>query len=204
MEAEAQHNAKRIGVLLAAGRGRRMGQAKQLLPWPSTGGSKPLVAAAFDSIASVCRHMVVVLGHEAEAVAAALESRKFHREVSDPDAEMFVSTCAGLQAAQQIDSAADVLLHPGDHPAVQTNTLDALVRVSGNHPESAIMPVYLGNGGHPVLIPAGLVDPILSYDGSGGLRQFWRAYPTTCLRLVVSDPSVVQDLDTPSDYGPST
>jgi CTP:molybdopterin cytidylyltransferase MocA len=176
-----------------------MGQTKQLLLWPMAGGSKPLVVAAFDTIASVCRVMVVVLGHEAEAVTHALEHRKFHQVASDPDAEMFASICAGLKTAQQVDPDADVLLHPGDHPAVERKTLDSLVRVGGNHPDCAIMPVYRGNGGHPVLIPARLIGQILDYEGHGGLRQFWTDYPTTCLRLVVSDAAVVQDLDTPAD-----
>jgi len=199
MEAQAQPDVKRIGVLLAAGRGRRTGQTKQLLLWPTAEGSKPLLAAAFDAIASVCREMVVVFGHEAQAVAAALGSRKFHAVTSDPDAEMFTSICVGLNAARQIDPQADALLHPGDHPAVNRKTLDALVRVGGNHRECAIMPVYRGDGGHPVLVPALLFDPILSYDGHGGLRQFWIENPTLCLRLVVSDAAVVQDVDTPGD-----
>ena len=177
-----------------------MGRPKQLLRWPVDGGTKPLVAAAFDSIANVCSAMVVVLGHEAEAVIAALEDRKFHQLTSDPDAEMLASIDTGLKAAQQIDPDAAVLLHPGDHPAVERKTLVSLIRVAANHPECAIMPVYRGKGGHPVLIPARLIDRILGYERQGGLRQFWSENPTRCLRLVVSDASVVQDLDTPEDY----
>lgn len=199
MEAEAQPDARRIGVVLGAGRGRRMGQTKQLLLWPTAGGAKPLLAAAFDSIANVCRDMVVVLGHEADAAAAALEDREFHRVTSDSDAEMFASVCAGLKVARQVDAEADALLHPGDHPAVTRKTLDALVRVGSNHRDCAIMPVYRGKGGHPVLIPARLFDRILGYDGHGGLRQFWKENSTLCLRLIVSDAAVVQDLDTPGD-----
>lgn len=204
MEAQARPNVRRIGVLLAAGRGLRMGQTKQLLPLSVAGGSMPLVALAFDSIASVCFAMVVVLGCEEQAVAAALENRKFHHVASDPDGEMFASIRAGLMAARQIDPQADVLVHPGDHPAVERKTLEALVRVGGNHRDCAIMPVYRGQGGHPVLIPALLVDRILSYDGPGGLRQFWTENPTLSLRLLVSDSAVVQDLDTPSDYESSS
>jgi molybdenum cofactor cytidylyltransferase len=200
METKASHDTKRIGVLLAAGRGRRMGRTKQVLPVETPEGQRPLVAAAFDSIAAVCLSMVVVLGHEQAAVLSALGDRKFQRVTSDPDAEMFASTRAGLEATRQIDPQADVLLHPGDHPAVERKTLNSLIRVGSNHPHCAIMPVYRGKGGHPVLIPARLVDSICSYHGAGGLRQFWTENPATCLRLVVSDSQVVKDLDTPDDY----
>ena len=53
-----------IGVLLAAGRGRRLGGTKQLLEWPPGAVGTTLVAAAFDAIAAACARMVVVLGHE--------------------------------------------------------------------------------------------------------------------------------------------
>ena len=59
-------SAKRIGVILAAGRGGRMGGQKQLTPWQSADGEKPLVAAAYDAIRPICDDMVVVLGHEVD------------------------------------------------------------------------------------------------------------------------------------------
>src|SRR5688500_17375365 len=103
---------RRIGVILAAGRGRRMGRTKQLIEWPAADGPKSLVAAAYDAIRPICDDMVVVFGHDAEAVAAALAGRSFVRASSDPDAPMFESICAGLRAAQSIDRAAAVVLQP--------------------------------------------------------------------------------------------
>src|SRR4051812_22111033 len=81
----ANHN-RRIGVILAAGRGGRMGGRKQLIPWPTSAGTIPLVAAAYEAIRSICDEMVVVLGHDADAVALALGDRPFHRIESDPGA----------------------------------------------------------------------------------------------------------------------
>ena len=60
----AASDSRRIGVILAAGRGGRMGGKKQLTPWPGADGSKPLVAASYDAIRSICDDMVVVLGHD--------------------------------------------------------------------------------------------------------------------------------------------
>src|SRR3954462_11316623 len=82
---------RRIGVILAAGRGGRMGGKKQLTPWPGGDGGKPLVAASYDAIRSICDDMVVVLGHIADSVAQALGDRPFHRSESDPDGPMFES-----------------------------------------------------------------------------------------------------------------
>jgi molybdenum cofactor cytidylyltransferase len=190
-----------IGVLLAAGRSTRMGRPKQLLPWPpNSPDAKPLVAAAFDAIACVCDEMVGVVGHEADAVIAALGEREFGVVAVDPFAEMFASVKAGLAVARGIDPTANVLLHPADHPELRRETLDLLVQIAAEQPGRAVMPIFGGAGGHPVLIAAELAVDIVSYEGPGGLRQFWIDHADRCIRQEVDDRGVVFDLDTPADY----
>jgi molybdenum cofactor cytidylyltransferase len=190
-----------IGVLLAAGRSMRMGQPKQFLPWPpDSPDAKPLVAAAFDAIACVCDEMVVVVGHEANAVIAAVGDRNFGAIAVDGGAEMIASVKAGLAVARGIDPEANVLLHPADHPEVRRETLDLLIQIAGEQPGRAVMPTFGGAGGHPVLIAAELAVGIVSYEGPGGLRQFWIDHADQCVRQEIDDPGVVFDLDTPADY----
>jgi CTP:molybdopterin cytidylyltransferase MocA len=109
-------NLKPIGILLAAGRGRRMGGNKQFHVVKTADGEKPLVAAAFDTIVPVCETMFVVLGHRAEEVAAALGERKFEIVLSDPDAPMFESICLGLQAALSRIATPSGLQNPPPRP----------------------------------------------------------------------------------------
>src|ERR1700675_2587418 len=154
-----------IGVLLAAGRSTRMGRPKQLLPWlPNSPAAKPLVAASFDAIACVCDEMVVVVGHEADAVIAALGEREFGAVAVDPFAEMVASVKAGLAIARGINPAADVLLHPADHPEVRRETIDLCIQTAADYPGRAVMRTFGGAGGHPVLIAAELAVDIVSYE----------------------------------------
>jgi CTP:molybdopterin cytidylyltransferase MocA len=75
-----------------------------------------------------------------------------------------------------------------------------LIHIAAEQPGRAIMPTFGGVGGHPVLIAAGLAVDIVSYEGPGGLRQFWIDHADRCIRREVDDPGVVFDLDTPADY----
>jgi molybdenum cofactor cytidylyltransferase len=193
------HVTRYIGVILAAGRGRRMGGTKQLATVTIAGVEKPLIAAAYDAIKPICDDMVVVLGHEADAVASALGDRLFHRAASDPDAPMFESIRAGLRAAQSLDEAATVVLQPGDQPRVLRTTLDALVESSRRHDTKAVIPQFGREGGHPVLIPPNIATHLIEGDCPRGLGDFWLKQPELCVRVAVNDSAVVTDIDTPGD-----
>jgi molybdenum cofactor cytidylyltransferase len=161
----------------------------------------PLVAAAFDAVAPACCAMIVVVGHEAEAVVAALGERRFETVRVDADAEMLASVKAGLLAARAMHATADVLLQPADQPLVRRETIETLVEASAEQRSRVVLPEYGGRGGHPVIIPPELVPRILDFAADGGLRQFWVENAGECLRIPVDDAGVVFDVDTPADYG---
>lgn len=190
---------RRIGVILAAGRGSRMGRTKQLIPWPTPGGPKPLVAAAYDAIRPACDAMVVVLGHDADAVAAALGDRAFQRVLSDPDQSMFESIRAGLRGALAVDASATIVLQPGDQPDVSPYTLRTLTVCSQKQPARAVIPQVGNHGGHPVFVPAQIAAILVDAECPSGLGDYWAAHPELCVRTPVNDPAVMRDVDTPAD-----
>ena len=175
-----------------------MGCTKQLLPWPTPDGDKPIVAAAFDAIVGVCDHMLVIVGHEAGKVTAALGDRAFQAVTADPDADMFESIRAGLEAARSLDAPGGALIHPADHPQVTRATLDAMLETLTRSPDRAVIPEHGGRGGHPVLVPECLFQQLLEFSGAGGLRRYWIDHAETVERLPVNDPSILRDLDTPN------
>jgi molybdenum cofactor cytidylyltransferase len=176
-----------------------MGGNKQFTPWPTATGTIPLVAAAYEAIRSICDEMVVVLGHDADAVAAAIGKRPFHRTESDPSAPMFESIRAGLRIAQRINAGAAIVLQPGDHPEVAASTLDVLTNCSVERPARTIIPEYAGRGGHPIIIPPNIAALLVEAECSAGLGQFWLDHPDLCHRVPIDDPKVVRDIDTPAD-----
>lgn len=177
-----------------------MGRTKQLLPWPAEAGAGTVVSSAFDAVCPVCRDMVVVVGHESDAVVEALGDRSFHVVLADADAAMFESVRVGLEAAHRVGPMAGILLHLADHPEVGPTTLPSLLAARVRHPGLVLIPQFQGRGGHPVLIPAGAIPWLLAYSGDGGLRRYWADHPDLCHRVAVDDAGVIRDLDTPEDY----
>jgi molybdenum cofactor cytidylyltransferase len=198
-KAKLRMTPRRFGVILAAGRGGRMGGTKQLVTWNSPHGRKPLVAAAYDAVRPICDDMVVVLGHEAEAVAAALAGRPFHPAISDPDEPMFESIRAGLRAVRAIDRAATIVLQPGDQPEVGRSTLAVLLDWSLKRPVRSVIPQVGERGGHPVLIPAQIAAALIDAECPQGLGEYWTSHPELCIRVPVDDPTAILDVDTPED-----
>ena len=177
------------GVLLAAGRGSRMGQTKQLLPWHGS----TVIASSFDAIASRCDSMIVVLGADKEKIIEALSGRDFSVVESDPDAEQLSSIKLGLSKIN-----GDALLHLADHPVVPAEVFNTIISQQG---ELAVIPTSCGKGGHPVFIPNHVVSEILKWGGDGGLRQFWQDHPELVHRLPVENAAeMLIDLDTLEDY----
>lgn len=188
------------GLVLAAGRSRRMGILKQTLPWPDLPST--VISSAFDVIRPCCQQMVVVVGADEQSITAALGTRAFKRVEADSDAPMFESIRTGLRAimAEMHTPCDAVLLQPGDHPGVARSTIDHMLAAFRAVSSKAIMPEYRGTGGHPVLVPRSLFDHIVDFRGDGGLRQFWLDHPGVCTRMAVDDRFCVLDLDTPADY----
>lgn len=211
MSAASGQSQRIAGLVLAAGRSRRMGVLKQTLPWSvlseASGKDSTIVAAAFDAIAPHCEGMHVIVGRDADAVIAALEGRRFTRIDSDSEDEMFASVRAGLRAIVELADADEpvtaLLLQPGDHPGVMKATIDRLLDAHAHDPTRAIMPEHRGKGGHPALIPIGIARTILEWgmtQTGGGLRQFWIEHAHLRSRIEVDDASCIVDLDTPAEY----
>ncbi|MET1037347.1 MAG: nucleotidyltransferase family protein [Aeromicrobium sp.] len=137
-----------LGVLLAAGAGRRMGGPKALVvgddavPW--------VVSASRALTAGGCAEVVVVLGAEARQAAQLLSAEPVGVVVADDWASgLAASLRAGLTAASSTQAAA-VVLHLVDLPDVGAVVVRRLVDRAG--PDALARASYATGPGHPVLL----------------------------------------------------
>ncbi|GAC1438594.1 MAG: molybdenum cofactor cytidylyltransferase [Chloroflexota bacterium] len=198
------------GIILAAGRGSRLGTIKQLLPL----GGRPLVAhVLLAAEASSWGSLVVVLGFEAEKVAAALPAGRARVVYNGRYAEgQSTSLQEALQALGEDVEAALVLL--GDQPGVSTAVIDAVVDAArrgwretttgtaggGTIYPLVVIPTYGGQDGHPVLLHRALWPEVMALRGDQGARPVIRAHARSTLRLAVAEGPPPPDVDTAADY----
>jgi molybdenum cofactor cytidylyltransferase len=187
--------ARVAGLVLAAGRSTRMGQANKLL---QTVRGMPMVRHAVEAqLASSARPVLVVTGHQHEAVAAALEGLEV-QFVHNPDfaTGLASSVKAGLRALP--GDTPGVVVSLGDMPNVTWQVIDRLAQVFAESPEAlAVVPTLFGQRGNPVLLSRGLFGAVEALSGDQGARRLLDGAGEAIVEVPLDDPAIALDVDTP-------
>jgi CTP:molybdopterin cytidylyltransferase MocA len=193
-------NGRRTGgvaaIVLAAGRSRRMGAFKPLLPF----GEKTVVESCIDNLrgAGVCE-IVVVLGHRADELRAHLSRLPVRFAVNEKaGSEMGASIARGVERVSSGTGAALVAL--ADHPAVPPGVITFLIERYEETGAPFVVPLWRGRGGHPVLVDLAYREELSRLDEGRGLRGLFEAHAREVLRVEVESPYVARDMDTWEDY----
>ena len=192
------HPSKVSAVLLAAGRSRRMGAFKPLLPFP-VGRRTVIEACVVNLLEAGVEEVVVVAGHRAEE----LTSRVARLPVSvalnrEAESEMGASVARGVEQVSRESGA--VLIALVDQPAIPPEVIRGVAEARERTKARLVVPVWQGRGGHPVLVDLAFREELLRLDPQRGLRSLFDARREEVLRLPVGSPYVARDMDTWEDY----
>jgi molybdenum cofactor cytidylyltransferase len=182
-------------IVLAAGRSRRMGTQKLLLPY----GDATVIGHIVDELLlSRVAGITAVVNPQSNAVADELAARAV-AVVSNPDphADMLSSVRCGLRA---LPPCAAVLVALGDQPSITGRLVDALIERFREGRGDICVPLYQGKRGHPLLFADRYREEVLTRFDDVGLRGLPRVHPEDVVELRVTDPAVLSDMDTPDDY----
>lgn len=194
---------KCYAIIPAAGRSRRMGRSKLMLPWPTverpdgtlmdrvlevwTGSraSKVVVVVRRDDepLAEVCRDWPVTL---------------VQPEVAPTD--MKGSVVCGvkfLNRHEQPGNGDRCFVAPADLPTLASRVIDQMIATKADS-DRMVVPTFGDRLGHPVLLPWAITAAIDGLGKDEGIDQLVSRYPQTIVSFGAED--AVNDIDTPAEY----
>ena len=185
-----------VGILLAAGRGRRYdpsGARDKLLQRLPDGDA--VVVASARQLLAVLPRVIAVVPPQDRGVAQALRAIGCEVTVC-PGADTGMGASLAHAVAVSLPDADAWLVALGDMPFVQRATLQALCDALAAGAGIAA-PVLDGRRGNPVGLGAVHGAALLALAGDEGARRIVRTGPV--VEVHVDDPGIFRDIDTVAD-----
>lgn len=184
-------------LILAAGQSRRMRKPKLVLPW----GGSTIIGKVIGTLKEAgLANLYIIVGGDSELVEQAVADYEIEL-IFNPDfaeGEMLSSIQVGLKhLPHRCDSALIVL---GDQPQMEADVVRAIITCYHSTHKKMIIPSYEMHRGHPWLIDRSLWEEVLELRSPMTMRDYLKLKSGEIEYIPVSTPSVIQDLDTPSDY----
>ena len=195
MAEKGQITTPRVGALvLAAGMSTRAGSINKLLHLYH---GEPLILHVVRTVIASCvTETLVVLGHEAKQVEAAIAGNPIgvlHN--SQYQQGIATSLVLGISHLHEYDA---VVVCLGDMPHVTPDAINTLVDAMTRHRQkSFFIPVFHGNRGNPVLITKDRYDEVSDLKGDSGARKLIQRLPQLTHEVPINSKGVREDFDTP-------
>ncbi|WP_372897083.1 NTP transferase domain-containing protein [Stieleria sp.] len=193
-----QPPSKCYSIVPAAGRSKRMGGAKLLLPWGDGLLIDQVLAAWTDSRVD---EVVVVVRKDDQALTEACRRHRVHLvHPNDDPLEMKTSVQCALR---EIQTRFTPKIHdrcfiaPADVPMLSPRIIDRLIAAESDA-STIVVPEFGGKPGHPALLPWPLTAEIFELGPDEGIDRIVKRNR----QLAVPFPAEqrVVDVDTPEEY----
>lgn len=181
------------GVLLAAGGARRFGSQKLV----ATFDGAPLVRHAAGTLARSTDALVIVIGHDAEAMRTALTGIDASIVVN-ADWKQGLSSSLRCGIAALPPGVEAIVVALGDQPRVDPLVVRSLVDSWRSSGKPIVTARYRGERGHPVLFERSVFPQLTMLRGDVGARTIFEQSPGQVAYVEVDDV-VPADIDTIED-----
>ena len=193
-------------ILLAAGLSSRMNGENKLTKKIK---GIPLINYTIKNIlGSSVNELIIVLGHEKEAIENLIEKNKKIKVVYNKEYKNGISTSIkiGLKNISKYTEAFFICL--GDMPSVNQNIYNKLIKARYNynkklnrkHKKDIFIPVYDEINGNPILFSSLMKSQIMSLEGDKGAKTIVNSNSDKALSIKINNKSVIEDFDTSESF----
>lgn len=195
-------------IILAAGTSSRMeaGRHKLLLPL----GNRPVLAHVIEvTLASQARPILIIVGHQAEQIRAAIARYIDHPAITiieNPAYQQGMSTSLHVGIKALINQTASpskpggALIILGDQPMMTTYILNTLITTRQTTDRRIVTPLYNGKRGNPILFDASLFPELLHVTGDEGGRSVIERHRQEVATVEMGNAVATYDVDTWEAY----
>ncbi len=181
------------GILLAAGVGSRFGGDKLLHPLVD---DIPMVVRSCRNVSRVLSEVVAVVA-DADSDPARLLAAEGVRIIPCEKAALGMGASIACGVAASTNAEAWVIAL-GDMPFLKPNSIQCVVDAL-THDALLAAPEYGGKRGHPVGFGKAFRNDLLQLQGDVGARHLLEENADQVRRILVDDPGILLDVDTPAD-----
>jgi molybdenum cofactor cytidylyltransferase len=182
-----------VGLLLAAGAGKRFGGNKLMHPLQD---GTPMAVAAAINLKPACDHLIAIVRPKDDELASALANVGCEIVVcADAELGMGHSLAAGVRATED---AAGWIVALGDMPFIATTSHQA-VAARLREGASLVATQYQNRRGHPVGFANKWFAELSSLDGDQGARSILETHQQDVILCKVDEPGVLWDIDQAQD-----
>ncbi len=190
-------------IVPAAGKSRRMGRPKLLLPFEG----QPLIGRVIAALRQGGAEPVVVVTPppdapegppvaEAAAKAGAVVIAPAHRPAQMRESVELALPRLGGPGQSPPEG---FLLTPGDNPGLTAEIVRQIMERWAERPGSIIIPRAAGRSSHPIILPWDLASQISSLPRHEGINALVSRNPERIVEIDIPHPELAADLNTPQD-----
>lgn len=186
----SKSNCKIIGIILAAGQGKRYGCPKIRAEIDGLLFAERIISSLQQS--DIDDYRIIVSQNDFEfAVERFGEQQILINPI--PDSDMLASVKIGLQQCLNYDG---IIIWPVDHPLVETATLKKLIAVFQKNLDRIVKPEIDGRGGHPIILPNAILPTILNDCYYTNLKEIINQSSLYIHCVKIDDRGVIDNLNT--------
>ena len=199
MEGHGKDKSPTAGIVLAAGTSIRFGSLKPLFKL----GNGTILSMVIDAaVKSDLDRIILVLGYRSDEIITNI-GHHLHdprlRTVINPRYQDGMSSSIQCGLNEIMDEFPSVMIIMGDHPLLDSATINILLDRFRASDKDICMPAYKGNRGLPVCFGKRFFTDLMDITGDIGARKIIQKNPEHVLTVEIENPDCFLDVDTKSD-----